>query len=77
MCSDEKVGDEAHILLSCTNNKLKSLRETFIICLKQIIQEVGKLNDESLFIYLLSCNDASCNELFIKYVENVLKCVPL
>ena len=71
LCDDNKIGDESHVLFS--NISLLNLRKKLISNLKEKNRDIEKLYFQSLFVYLVSCNDNDCNILLMKYVIDTLQ----
>ena len=55
------------------NISLLNLRKKLILNLKEKNRDIEKLNFQSLFVCLVSCNDNDCNILFMKYVIDMLQ----
>ena len=68
-----KIGDKPHVLFFCSNISLLNLRKKLISNLKETKRDIEKLYFQSLFVYLVSCNDNDCNILFMKYVIDTLQ----
>ena len=70
---ENKIYDESHVLFFCFNISLLNLINKLLSNLKEKNRDIEKLNFQSLFVYLVSCNDNDCIILFMKYVIGTLQ----
>ena len=69
MCK-RNVEDEIHFMLEC--DRLQHLREPFLKDIFSRFKNLESCTSKELFIWLLSCEDASIQVSLSKFIENML-----
>ena len=73
ICNLNTVGSENHYMLCCQNNKIRTIRENFIIEIIKIVPEFIKLGDKNIIKYCLKMTDPNLQLITAMYIKNILK----
>lgn len=71
-CTSSAIGDEYHVLMTCTNTYLQSLRDQCYKLLSKSIPQFCKLTTLNKFIYIISGADTTCCGIVAPYVAKCM-----
>ena len=73
LCILNEIGSEFHVLMLCTNSKLKQLRTELNDNINQCVIQWNLLPIPQKFTYLVSAVDKNCNFYFSIFLDKVFK----
>ena len=72
ICDLDKVGDEAHYLLHCTNASLLEIRKEFLATIRSNLLQLESFSNENIIDYGMIMNDSSLQEPMALFVKQIL-----
>ena len=72
ICNLDKVGDEAHYLLDCSNTSLLEIRTEFLAKIRSNFAQLENFNKENIIDYGMIMNDSSLQEPMALFVKEIL-----
>ena len=72
ICNLDKVGDEHHYLLECTNFSILDVRKKFMDAIKKTNKEMKSFEDKHIIDYCMVLNDTSIQEPMTKFIKQIL-----
>ena len=71
-CNLDKVGDEAHYLLDCSNTSLVEIRTDFLAKIRSNFAQLENFSKENIINYGMIMNDSSLQEPMALFVKEIL-----
>ena len=72
ICNMDKVGDEHHYLLECSNFSILDVRKKFMDEIKKTNKQLESFDDRNIIDYCMVLNDKSIQEPMTKFIKQVL-----
>ena len=72
ICNLDKVGDEAHYLLHCTNASLVEIRNEFLVTIRSNLVQLESFSNENIIDYGMIMNDSLLQEPMALFVKQIL-----
>ena len=73
ICDLRERGDEEHYLLTCKNNKIKCLRNTFIEKIRNEVSQLVNFSEQNIIDYCMNMNDLNIQRTTAVFIQNLLK----
>ena len=68
-----KIGNEYHFITECDNTIICKFRNDRLKSISAVMPQFTKLQNESIFLYIMLCSDKNLIEYFSKFICNSLK----
>ena len=68
-----KIGDEKHYLMECSNNRMVEIRSKFIANVQKICPIMRDFSKENIMTYCISMKDENIQEITAKFVHDLYK----
>ena len=72
LCDSDKIGNEYHCMMECTNPKFKFIREDFLKNIVTVNSLFDNFTKNTLFKYILSVNDESIVKQSAKFCYDII-----